>query len=84
MKTVKFNCEFYNGEARVSARVGRLEDYEYFPCEDEATYTNSIEHLDAREEMLTRLHATVEEMRDAIRHADKELWIERAERDDDE
>ncbi len=84
MRTVKFNCEFSQVEARVSARLGSLEDYEYFPCEDEATYIDSIEHLDAREEILGRFHDTIEEMRDAIRHAEKELWIERAERDDDE
>jgi hypothetical protein len=84
MMTVEFNCEFMpNGDARVSARMGSLEEYEYYPCEGTGTYLASIEYLDAKEEVLGDLCDVVEEMTGATRHAEKELFIERAERDDD-
>ena len=80
MKTVKFYCDVIDGEARISASVTGVEDYNYYTCEDEETFYESIEFLDAREEILGGLYDIVEEMMGAIRHAEKELFIERAER----
>ena len=85
MKMVKFDCEFVDGEARVSAYITPVEhvdEYEYFPCDDKETYLDTVEYLDAKEEMLGGLHDVVNGMMGAIRHAEKELFIERAEMED--
>lgn len=84
MQTVEFDVEVWEDIARVSASVAGVEYHDHYPfCGDEETYLGSINCLDAREEMLGGLHDIVERMMSAIRYAEKELFIERAERDDD-
>ena len=77
MLTVKFNCETMMGSAGVAAYVNGVKCYDYYLYEDEATYRDSIEFLDAKGEMLSRLGDVVAEMVNAIRHAKRELNIER-------
>ncbi len=76
---VEFDCDVVDGEARISASIAGTEEYDYFTCEDEETFYESVEFLDAREEVLGRLCSTIEEMMGDIRHAFKELHIERNE-----
>ncbi len=83
MKTVEFNCNIFDGEASISASVNGVGDYEYYPCEDEETFYESIEFLDAREEILGRLYDIVEGMMRAIRCAETELSIERIKRENE-
>jgi len=85
MKTVEFDFDIFDGQARVSASLGGMEEFDFFdvddPCEIKVDYAESIEYLDAREEVLFELRTMQEEFLSAIRDAEKALVTERTKRE---
>lgn len=80
MKDVEFDFFLLNDQAHISACVGGIEEFESFNIPRGMSvegYATSIEYLDARGEVLSKLCDVI----DAIKRAKKELRIERARRE---